>query len=185
VLGPSVGREKIVRLTNDLGIVVAVNQTVDSTGPATGDPAVDPAGDPVADVVQVERLRHAVTRLARLLRQQDEGEFGATATSALATVKLHGPITLGDLAGREQVSPPTMTKVVEKLEAHGFVTRATDARDRRVTQVSVTTAGRRHLERTKALRTAWLAERMSALDTDQRQRLATAVEAIEALAGIR
>lgn len=139
----------------------------------------------IDETVQVERLRHAVTRLARLLRQQDEGGFGATATGALATVKLHGPITLGDLAGREQVAPPTMTKVIEKLEAHGFVKRDSVARDRRVTLVSITPAGRRHLDRTKALRTAWLAERVDGLDASQRECLAGAVEALEALAGLR
>jgi DNA-binding MarR family transcriptional regulator len=62
-----------------------------------------------------ERLRHAVNRLARLMRQQDEGDLGATYIAALATVRKRGPLTLGELAAHERVSPPTMTKVVEKL----------------------------------------------------------------------
>ena len=56
-----------------------------------------------------ERLRHVVARLARLLRQQDEGQLGATASSALASVNNRGPMTLGELAASEQVAPPTMT----------------------------------------------------------------------------
>ena len=97
-----------------------------------------------------ERLRHGVNRLARLMRHQDDGDLGATATAALATVRKRGPLTLGELASFEQVSPPTMTKVVEKLESRGFVTRRIDPDDRRVARVNVTAAGTRYLERTRA-----------------------------------
>lgn len=128
-----------------------------------------------------ERLRHSVARLARLLRQQDEGGFGATAIAALASVKNRGPLTLGELAACEQVSPPTMTKVVEKLEANGFVTRQVDDRDRRVSRVTVTAAGRRHLESTRDRRTAWLTDRLSQLDADQLHRLTASLDVLEAL----
>ena len=131
-----------------------------------------------------ERLRHAVTRLARLLRQQDEGGFGATLTAALASVKSRGPLTLGELAACEQVAPPTMTKVVERLEALGFVTRALDGKDRRVSRVAVTRAGRRHLEVTKQRRTAWLAGRVERLDATNQQRMLDAVSVLEALISV-
>jgi len=131
-----------------------------------------------------DRLRFAVTRLARLLRQQDEGGFGATFTSALASVKNVGPLTLGELAAREQVAPPTMTKVVEKLEAHGFVTRTVDAKDRRVSRVAVTAAGRRHLDTTRDRRTAWLASRLDLLDPEQLDRLVGAIDALETMIGV-
>src|SRR3954447_23388830 len=92
---------------------------------------------------EAERLRHGVNRLARLLRQQDEGDLGATSTAALATVRTRGPVTVGELASREQVAPPTMTKVIEKLEGRGFVSRRVDPDDRRVTRVTVTATGSR------------------------------------------
>ena len=130
-----------------------------------------------------ERLRHGVNRLARLLRHQDDGDLGATSTAALATVRKRGPITLGELAACEQVAPPTMTKVVEKLESRGFVTRRVDPNDRRVARVTVTTAGTRYLERTRARRTAWLAERLGQLDPAQRAQLTSAIELLEAIIG--
>lgn len=148
---------------------------------------VEPTGHgvaPVMAVVDVERLRRSTARLARLLRQQDEGGFGATATSALATVQHHGPLSLGELAGREQVAPPTMTKVVEKLESQGLVKREIDPRDRRVARLTITVAGRRHLDRTRERRTAWLAARLDALDAAERQRIADAIGALEQLAGL-
>ena len=138
--------------------------------------------DVPADVTDAaDRMRHAVARLARMLRQQDDGELGATATAALATVRKRGPLTLGELAACEQVSPPTMTKVIEKLEDRGFVSRQVDGHDRRVTRVSVTAAGHRYLEVTRSRRTAWLAGRLSDLEPEQLARLASATELLEAV----
>lgn len=128
-----------------------------------------------------DRLRHAVARLARLLRQQDDGDLGPTATAALSTVRARGPITLGELAMSEHVSPPTMTKVIEKLEGRGFVSRDVDAQDRRITRVSSTYEGNRHLEVTRAARTAWLAERLGELDPAIRSGLGDAIAVLEAI----
>jgi DNA-binding MarR family transcriptional regulator len=132
---------------------------------------------------EAERLRHSVNRLARMMRHQDDGDLGATATAALATVRKRGPLTLGELASFEQVSPPTMTKVVEKLESRGFVTRRIDPDDRRVARVTVTTGGTRYLERTRARRTEWLAGRLGELEPTQVASLAGAIELLEAIIG--
>jgi DNA-binding MarR family transcriptional regulator len=141
---------------------------------------VSPNADRTGDA---ERLRHGVNRLARLMRQQDDGDLGATATAALATVRKRGPLTLGELASFEQVSPPTMTKVVEKLEGRGFVTRRIDPDDRRVARVSVAAAGTRYLERSRARRAAWLAARLDRLAPQQLAQLAGTIELLEAVIG--
>jgi DNA-binding MarR family transcriptional regulator len=130
-----------------------------------------------------ERLRHGVNRLARLLRQQDEGDLTATSTAALATVRKRGPVTLGELASLEQVAPPTMTKVVETLERNGFVTRRVDPDDRRVARVSITTAGTRYLDRSRARRTAWLAARLGELSPQQVEQLEGTIDLLEAIIG--
>jgi DNA-binding MarR family transcriptional regulator len=127
------------------------------------------------------RLRFAVARMARLLRQQDQSGFGPTLVAALATVERHGPITLGELAGREQVAPPTITKVVEKLEANGLVTRTTDLTDRRVNRVAVTTKGAKQLAVYRGRRTEWLASRLNHLTPDERERLMAALPVLERL----
>ena len=132
---------------------------------------------------EAERLRHGVNRLARLLRHQDEGDIGATSTAALATVRKRGQVTLGELAALEQVAPPTMTKVIEKLEGRGFVSRRTDPADRRVTRVSITPAGTRYLDRSRARRTAWLAARIGELEPHQLAQLEGAIELLETLIG--
>lgn len=133
----------------------------------------------VADVAG--RLRFSVARLARLLRQQDQSGYGPTLVAALATIERHGPLTLGELAAREQVSPPTTTKVVEKLLEAGFVTRTVDSGDRRVSRVSITAKGARQLQTFRTRRTEWLTGRLAELDTDDLQRLLAALPVLERL----
>src|SRR4051812_21479400 len=79
------------------------------------------------------RLRLSATRLARRLRQEAQTGLSPSQLSALAMVERHGPLTLGALADHEQVAPPTITRVVVKLEADGLLTRQPDPDDRRVT----------------------------------------------------
>ena len=45
-----------------------------------------------------------------------------TLSAALATIVRDGPLTLGELAAREHVAPPSITKAVEKPWAAGLVT---------------------------------------------------------------
>ena len=45
------------------------------------------------------------------------------------------------LADHERVAPPTVTRVVAKLEADGLVQRTADTDDRRVSRVATTAAG--------------------------------------------
>src|SRR5664279_373405 len=84
------------------------------------------------------RLRLSATRLARRLRQEAHTGLSPSQLSALAAVERHGPLTLGALADLEQVAPPSVTRVVAKLETDGFLTRQPDPGDRRVTRVVVT-----------------------------------------------
>ena len=127
------------------------------------------------------RLRFAVARMARLLRQQDQSGFGPTVVAALATVDRHGPLTLGELASREQVAPPTITKVVEKLEQNGFVARTVDTNDRRCTHVAVTPKGAEQLQTYRTRRTEWLSARLAELSPQQRAALDTALPVLEQL----
>ncbi len=128
------------------------------------------------------RLRLAVTRLARQMRQQTDTGLSPTLLATLATVEAAGPLTLGDLALREQVAPPTITRAVTGLEADGLVVRRIDPSDRRVVWVEITSAGRRLLERARTRKNAWLARRLRGFPAEDVERLAEAVAALERLA---
>ena len=128
-----------------------------------------------------DRLSHAVVRLARLLRQQDEGELTPTMRAALGTISRDGPLTFGELAAIEQVAPPTITKVVGKLEDAGLVVREPDEVDRRVWRISLSEAGRRRLDSDRRRRRRWLTEQVHGLDAADVDRLAEAVDVLERL----
>jgi DNA-binding MarR family transcriptional regulator len=129
-------------------------------------------------------LRPTVTRLARRLRQQDRTGLGPTMTAALSSIAKHGGPTHGELAAIEQVAPPTITAVVGKLEALGFVTRETDRADRRVTRIRITPAGVDQLDEVRNRRTSWLASQLNALSEDDQQRLGDAVEVLAKLVDV-
>jgi DNA-binding MarR family transcriptional regulator len=113
-----------------------------------------------------DQLRLAVTRLARILRYQDPSGLSATQSSALATVARRGPLTLGDLAAREHVTPPTITRVVDKLQDAGLVQRTPDSRDGRVVMVALTPAGEQRVAESRSRRTAWLVDRLQVLPAE-------------------
>lgn len=130
------------------------------------------------------RLRLSATRLARQLRQHSSVGLTPSQLSALASVDRHGPLTLGELAEHERVAPPTITKVVNKLEADGLVTRRVDPDDRRYSRVATTDAGLELLTETRERRDAWLAVRLLELDADEHHRLRAALDVLETLTGL-
>jgi DNA-binding MarR family transcriptional regulator len=128
-----------------------------------------------------DRLRLSTTRLARQLRREAETGLSPSQLSALATVERHGPLTLGALAEREGVAPPTTTRVVRKLEEDGLLARRPDPNDRRVAEVVVTTKARALLSASRRRRTEWLTDRLDRLDVSERARLAAALDVLDAL----
>jgi DNA-binding MarR family transcriptional regulator len=137
-----------------------------------------------ADAAEVaHRLRLSITRLARILRQQDESGLPPTLASALSTIDSAGPLTLSELAARESVAPPSVTKAVDKLEGRGLVQRRRDERDRRVFRVHVTAAGHKLTATNRSRRTAWLATQIRNLSDDDVACLTGAAEILDRLTG--
>jgi DNA-binding MarR family transcriptional regulator len=127
------------------------------------------------------RVRTTVTPLARQLRQHASDGLTPTLLSAIGSIARHGPITLGDLAHQERVSPPMITKVVTSLESQGLVEKMIDPADRRVSRVSLTAKGETWLQEARERRDAWLADRLSMLSADERDTLAAALPLLERL----
>lgn len=144
-------------------------------------PSSPPATSAASLAEIAARLRLSSTRLARRLRQEASTGLTPSLLSALATVERHGPLTLGALAEHERVAPPSITKVVAKLEADGLVERAVDASDRRVARVAATAAGRDLLEESRRRKTSWLLDRIHALPAEEQARLADALDALDHL----
>jgi DNA-binding MarR family transcriptional regulator len=138
-------------------------------------PAVAPEGELAA------RLRLAVLRLSRQVRQQLVGEVTQSQVSVLSSVERLGNPTLGELAAMEQVQPPSMTRQVETLVGRGLLAREVHPGDRRIARVSLTGSGQKILHRNRTVRTAFLAARLKRLPAEERGRLEELVGLLERL----
>ena len=144
-------------------------------------PSPSPARTTVAVPEVASRLRLSATRLARRLRQESGAGLSPSQLSALAVIANHGPLTLGALAEHERVAPPSITKVVSKLESDGFVTRTPCIEDRRVCRVAISPDGAALLEESRRRKTAWLTARIGELDPEHQRRLADALDVLDEL----
>lgn len=130
------------------------------------------------------RLRLAIVRTARRLRQEAAGVAGdltPTSAAALASVERHGPLTPSELAEIERVKRPTATRTLRVLSEAGLVDRAPDPADGRSALVSVNAAGRERLRRLRSRKNAYLARRMRdlpAADLETLDRAAAILERI-------
>jgi DNA-binding MarR family transcriptional regulator len=127
------------------------------------------------------RLRLAIARTARRLRQEAGEELSPSKTAALATIDRHGPLTPSELAARERIQRPTVTRIVARLEEDGLVQRTRDPQDRRSSLVALSPAGRELLARGRTRKDAYLARRLRELDADERATLQRAAAILERL----
>jgi DNA-binding MarR family transcriptional regulator len=127
------------------------------------------------------RLRLAIARTARRLRQEGGEELSASQTAALATIDRHGPLTPSELAARERIQRPTVTRIVARLEDGGLVQRTRDPQDGRSSLVALSPAGRELLARGRTRKNAYLARRLRELDAEERAALERAAAILERL----
>jgi DNA-binding MarR family transcriptional regulator len=125
------------------------------------------------------RLRLAVTRTARRLRQEGTVGFSPSQGAMLATIEHHGPLTPSELAQRERVQRPTVTRVLARLEEAGLVDRAADPQDRRSCLLSISPAGSELLQAARDRKDAFLARRIDALEPADREALDRAAAILE------
>ena len=117
-----------------------------------------------------DRLHSAAIHVLRRVAREDTASgLGGPALSALSVVVFAGPLSLGKLAEAEQVTPPTMTRTVQGLEAAELVRREKDEWDGRIVNIHATPKGVEVLQAARARRVAALASSLGALgDRDLR-----------------
>ncbi|HKO32844.1 MAG TPA: MarR family transcriptional regulator [Candidatus Limnocylindria bacterium] len=128
-------------------------------------------------------LRDAITRLNRRVRQaRPVGDLTFSQLSALTSLQLAGALTPRELADVERVQPPTMTKIVGKLEELGLVARTPHPTDRRQVILAPTEQGRTVYAQFERARNEWLARQLAELSPDDRHTLARAAEILQQVA---
>jgi DNA-binding MarR family transcriptional regulator len=145
---------------------------------------MQPAGRSEEVVVQeiADRLHSGALRLLRRLRRLDEAmALSAPRASALSVLVFGGPTTLGRLAKAEQVTAPTMTRLVAGMERDGLVRRKDDPQDRRVVWLHPTAKGSHLLRAGRQRRVSALAADIARLSPAERATLKDAAEILERL----
>jgi DNA-binding MarR family transcriptional regulator len=139
---------------------------------------------PIAiDTVEVaDSLRPVLLRVGRELRREARAEgISPEQVSLLVAVKYSPGIGLRDLAARERISAPALTKHADRLERDSLVTRTPNPDDRRRIGLTLTDEGHRVLRRVRSRRTAWLATRLRGLDEPELAAVAAAIEPLSRL----
>jgi DNA-binding MarR family transcriptional regulator len=128
-------------------------------------------------------LREAIHRLNRRVRQaRPVGDLTFSQLSALTSLQLAGALTPRELADMERVQPPTMTKIVGKLEDRGLVARTPHPTDGRQVILAATEQGRAVFAQFEKARNEWLAVQLAELTPEQRDTLASAAAILQQVA---
>ncbi len=109
-----------------------------------------------ADIAELGRaFKHVFRSLARLRGRETHltgGQLGHAQYELLFEFYEHGELSAGQLAAAAQLSPASVTQMLEHLALSGYVERARLECDRRVVVSRLTARGRREIE---AKRTRW------------------------------
>ena len=128
-------------------------------------------------------LNSAAIHLLRGMRSVDR-RSGLTAArlSALSVLVFGGPSTLGALARAEDVTDPTMTRIVDGLVSLGLASRSRHPDSGRQILVSATDEGQRLMAAARQRRIDAITDALRSLAPAERDAIVAAAPALKALA---
>jgi DNA-binding MarR family transcriptional regulator len=119
-----------------------------------------------------------LARLVRLLYRESKSTLPRGMASILGGIEAE-PLRITALAEREGLSQPSVTRMVERLEALGLARRDRGAEDRRVVSVTITDRGRKELLELRARYEDVLRQALRDRPPEDIRRLREASEALE------
>lgn len=126
--------------------------------------------------------RVLVAIAARSLADLGE-EVTLTQYRSLVVLASRGPQSVAALAQALGVTPPTASRLCDRLVRKGLVRRRTDRTDRRQVRIALTAAGRELVDTVTARRRIELTELVSSIDPDARTLLASGLRQLSQAAG--
>jgi DNA-binding MarR family transcriptional regulator len=129
------------------------------------------------------RIRESITKVNRRLRQtRPLGDMTIAQISAMLSLETAGAMTPRELAEAERVQPPTITRIIARLEERGLIQRTPHPTDGRQVILAPSPAGRQLLAEYQRVRDEWLAQRVSGLSVEERNILHRAAEILTRIA---
>ena len=98
----------------------------------------------IPETDEVETIADALSQATVLLSRYlvDSAGLSPSASTVLYRLDTDGPVRLTTLAAAVEMSQPSMTQLVQRLERRDLVSRSPDPEDRRAALVSITATGR-------------------------------------------
>jgi DNA-binding MarR family transcriptional regulator len=136
-------------------------------------------------IALADELRPALLRTARRLRLEAlKAGVSALDAQLLTVIGKQPGIGASELAEREQMTRPSMSSHLKRLEAAGWIVRDKAASaDRRRVGITLTAAGGEALDAIRRRRNDWLAARLKDLPSEARAALTLAAGPLRRLAG--
>lgn len=131
------------------------------------------------------RLRMALGRLGRLLRQQNNDGLPYALISLIMTIHRLEPVTAKELAESEGVTPPAVTRSLNRLLELGLISREEMASDRRAQSIRLAALGEAKRIELLEKREKWLTEHIDQLTPDEVDKLIQALPALEKLTALQ
>ena len=138
---------------------------------------------PRADVAAFERLTQALVGITVQSLDALDGAVTVAQFRLLRTLDGLGRVSCSSLAAALGSAASSVTRLVDKLEAAGFVTRGSDPQSRSIVTVETTEAGREVVAAVLARRRALLEAVLDAMPPAERERAADAAGRFVRLAG--
>ncbi len=140
-----------------------------------------PDKDQLVDAV-LSASRVLVAIAARSLADVGE-EVTLTQYRSLVVLASRGPQRVAALADAVAVTPPTASRMCDRLVKKGLVTRRADRRDRRQVRIALSTAGRLFVDTVTARRRVEIEQLIASIPTDSRGGVVDALRHLAQTAG--
>lgn len=124
-------------------------------------------------------LTSAVSRLAREITFGQSPDLSVSGMSILVSLEAQPGISPADLAGQENMAPPSITRHLKTMKARGLIELTPHPGDKRRVQVTITARGLELLS--QARQVAWLTVRVAELPEESRAVLDTAIPLLDTL----
>lgn len=144
-------------------------------------PVATSGEDQLVDAV-LSASRVLVAIAARSLADVGE-EVTLTQYRSLVVLASRGPQRVAALADAVAVTPPTASRMCDRLVRKGLVTRRADRRDRRQVRIALSTAGRLFVDTVTARRRAEIEQLIASIPTDSREGVVGALRHLAQSAG--
>jgi DNA-binding MarR family transcriptional regulator len=95
-----------------------------------------------------------------------------------------GPQTLGKLGAANGLSPTSVTRIIDRLERRGLVSRRRESEDRRLVQVHLEPAGERLLGEIRVVKGSDIHRAVEAMTSEERQQLTVSLRRLVQLARV-